>query len=98
MVKGEMISYPVPEGLGAFYRSLQQSNNYELIIFTLQEQIYMASGVLDLRRSVHRDRLWLPWRSSWLPGVLLGFRMFWALMWSMSRTILREVASWRGFT
>jgi hypothetical protein len=33
MVKVEMISYPMPEGLRAFYRLSQQSENYELITF-----------------------------------------------------------------
>jgi hypothetical protein len=36
----------------------------------------MTSGAPDLRRSVHRGRLELPWHSSWLTGVLLGSPVF----------------------
>jgi hypothetical protein len=34
VVKGEMISYPLLEGYGAFYRPSQWSINNELITFT----------------------------------------------------------------
>jgi hypothetical protein len=53
----------------------------------------MASEALDLRRSVHKSRLGLTWRSSWLPGVHLDSQAFWTLRWTMPRTILGEVAS-----
>jgi hypothetical protein len=34
VMKGEMISYTLPEGYEAFYRLTQWSDNYELITFT----------------------------------------------------------------
>jgi hypothetical protein len=33
-----MISYPLPKGYGAFYRPSQQSDSYELIIFTFRRR------------------------------------------------------------
>jgi hypothetical protein len=38
MVKGEMISCPLPKGEGAFYRPAQWSDNYKLIIFTTRRR------------------------------------------------------------
>jgi hypothetical protein len=56
--------------VGGFYRPSQCSNNYELIIFYIQEKIYMTSGVPALRRSVRRDRLGLLECSSRLSNFL----------------------------
>jgi hypothetical protein len=58
----------------------------------------MASGAPNLRRSVRRGQLGLPWRRPWLSGVPLGSLAFWALRWMMPGRIPGEVASWRGFT
>jgi hypothetical protein len=38
MVKGEMISYPLPERVGDFYRPSQWSDNYKLITFSFRRR------------------------------------------------------------
>jgi hypothetical protein len=76
---------------------VQQSDNYRLVTFIFGSKLHVQWGP-RLRRSVRSGWTELPWRSSWLPGVLFGSRAFLALRWTMPETVLRNVASWHGFT
>jgi hypothetical protein len=51
-----------------------------------------------LRRSVCSGWIEVPWRSFRLSGVLLGSQALLALRWTVPEMVLRDVASWRGFT
>jgi hypothetical protein len=97
MVKGEIISYPLPEGQGAFHRPSQRSDNNELITLYPGGDLHDQWG-LDLRRPVRRGRLGLPRPSSCLLGVLFGSQPFLVLRWSVLGTALGEVTSQCGFT
>jgi hypothetical protein len=76
---------------------MQRLDNYRLVTFTFGRKLHGQWGP-RLRRSVRSGWIELPWHSSGLSGVLLGFHGFLALRWTMPGTILGDVASRRGFT
>jgi hypothetical protein len=88
---------PPARRVGGLLSTAESLDNYELVTLTFKSKLHGQWGH-RLRRSVRRGRLGLPWRSSWLPGVLLGSQIFLALRWMILGTVLGNVASWFGFT
>jgi hypothetical protein len=97
MVKGQMDLVPPTRRVESLLLTMQQSDNYKLVTFTFGSKLHGQWGP-RLKRSVRRGRSGLPWRSSWLLGVLLCSQVFLALRWTMPGTVLGDVASQRGFT
>jgi hypothetical protein len=75
----------------------QRPDDYRLVTFIFGSKLHGQWGP-RLRRSVRSGWIELPWHSSGLPGVHLGSRAVLALRWMISRMVLGDVASWRGFT
>jgi hypothetical protein len=76
---------------------MQWLNNYKIITITSGIILHGQWGP-RLRRSVRRSWSGLPWRSSWLLGILFGSQVFLALRWKMPGTVLRDVDSRCSFT
>jgi hypothetical protein len=66
---------------------MQRSDNYILVTFTFGSKLRSQWGP-RLRRSVRRGWAELPKYSPWLPSILLGSQVFWALRWMMLEKVL----------